>query len=85
MLVVWQGARRCLSCSGQRTNQGHQFHQKSHHRREPISEKLDRYHLVRSSCTSVFFCASRLGTKRKESKFTVRTRFSQVVDRLIDR
>ncbi|XP_014478595.1 PREDICTED: trehalase-like isoform X2 [Dinoponera quadriceps] len=46
MLVVWQGARRCLSCSGQRTNQGHQFHQK--HRRELISEKLDRYQLVKS-------------------------------------
>ncbi|KAM0726464.1 hypothetical protein ACS0PU_007648 [Formica fusca] len=44
MLVVWQGARRCLSCSGQRTNQGHQFH----HHRELIGEKLDRYHLVRS-------------------------------------
>ncbi|XP_050451168.1 trehalase isoform X5 [Cataglyphis hispanica] len=44
MLVVWQGARRCLSCSGQRTNQGRQFH----HHRELIGEKLDRYHLVRS-------------------------------------
>lgn len=25
MLFVWQGARRCLSCSGQRTHQGYQL------------------------------------------------------------
>ncbi|XP_018343591.1 PREDICTED: uncharacterized protein LOC108749410 [Trachymyrmex septentrionalis] len=75
MLVVWQGARRCLSCNGQRTNQAHQFHQKSHHRREPISEKLDRYHLIRSSCISLhlFSCVRQdWGQSGKKSKVTER-------------
>ncbi|XP_035721598.1 trehalase-like isoform X3 [Vespa mandarinia] len=45
MLVVWQGARRCLSCSGQLTNQGCQLGQQRHHC-GPIADKLDRYQLV---------------------------------------
>ncbi|XP_014607616.1 PREDICTED: trehalase isoform X2 [Polistes canadensis] len=45
MLVVWQGARRCLSCSGQLTNQGCQLGQHRHHC-GPIADKLDRYQLV---------------------------------------
>ncbi|KAL2724376.1 trehalase-like isoform X1 [Vespula squamosa] len=49
MLVVWQGARRCLSCSGQLTNQGCQLGQQRHHC-GPIADKLDRYQLVDTRC-----------------------------------
>ncbi|XP_017883854.1 trehalase isoform X1 [Ceratina calcarata] len=42
MLIVWQGARRCLSCSGQRTNQGYQLRR----HRGSIGDKLDRYQLI---------------------------------------
>ncbi|XP_043512959.1 uncharacterized protein LOC122530234 [Frieseomelitta varia] len=41
MLVVWQGARRCLSCSGQRTHQGYQLRR----HRGSLGDKLDRYQI----------------------------------------
>ncbi|XP_050583012.1 trehalase-like isoform X5 [Bombus affinis] len=41
MMLVWQGARRCLSCSGQRTHQGYQLRR----HRGSIGDKLDRYQL----------------------------------------